>query len=240
MIGCDKSVYFHHNTNGFLYNAQSYKSKSRKKFSYFWLRQEQLTVNVIYVKDGEKKTSFLTLLPLKGMKSEQIFEAIKNYLESNNVPLDTLIGFASDGAANMRGVDNGVSVRMNELVEHPLITLHCVCHCVALSAQEGLNSSRIATWTEETMKGIVAEFQYSTNANRGLEEFQLRFNEATVPVLRVVSFSAVRWCSREGSMVRICKIFSSIVNYFKDQAETWENTPYFFITCTHKDRSFRH
>ena len=195
------------------------------------MRMEQLTVNVNYVANGKKESTFLTILPLHSMKAKDIFDGLMVYFRQNNVPLHTMVGFGSDGASTMRGVNGGVSSMFQGVSQFPLVCLHCICYVIALSAKEGLDTSRIAQRADELMRGIVAEFNYSATANRELEEIHHIFDISTSKYLRVFKFSAVRWLSRKSVMERIITLIPSILEYFRKMAQTFENT--WYVTFQH-------
>lgn len=70
-----------------------------------------------------------------GSSGEALFNKIINCLNSYEIPLNILIGFAADGAANIMGCFNSVTSRMKH--EMPGISiLRCVSHSIHLCSSE--------------------------------------------------------------------------------------------------------
>ena len=61
---------------------------------------------------------------------------ILSYLSTNSIPLSRLVGFGSDGAADMIGKKSGVSTRLKHR-EPILVSIHCIAHRLALAAGQG-------------------------------------------------------------------------------------------------------
>jgi hypothetical protein len=71
------------------------------------------------------------------------------------------MGFGSDGAAVLRGVNNGVAKNLADALNHELVSLHCVCHCAALSGKEGAASSKLSILLDTLLKTIASHFSRS-------------------------------------------------------------------------------
>ena len=92
-----------------------------------------------YVKNGELKCKFLELVHIKSAKAVDITGAFKGVLKKAGL-LHKLICFGSDGANVMLGTGDGGGVakrlREDNDVWSCLISLHCICHRLALAANE--------------------------------------------------------------------------------------------------------
>ena len=83
---------------------------------------------------GDCITTFLNTTDVLEHSPAPNAEAIFNYLcsviEKENLQLENLKGFASDGASVMTGKYNGVAAKFNELEScKTMVNIHCVCHC---------------------------------------------------------------------------------------------------------------
>ena len=69
---------------------------------------------------------------------EALFKKISDELATYHQTLKKCIGFASDGAASMEGVDNSVQTRIK--IESPkCVQLKCICHSLALCMQHAFS-----------------------------------------------------------------------------------------------------
>lgn len=58
------------------------------------------------------KTEFLALIPVTVTTGAALYVAIINYLKDNDIDICNCIGFSSDGANNVCGVNNSVLSRL--------------------------------------------------------------------------------------------------------------------------------
>ena len=101
---------------------------------------KQLIMYVRYIEPAGPVTSFATILQLEEGSALAIYVAICNQLKVWNVDLGKLVGFASDGAAVMTGVRNGVVARLCADIPH-IVGVHCVAHRLALATIKATDSS---------------------------------------------------------------------------------------------------
>ena len=90
---------------------------------------------------GDCITTFLNTTDVLEHSPAPNAEAIFNYLcsviEKENLQLENLKGFASDGASVMRGKYNGVAAKFKELEScKTMINIHCICHRLALACAD--------------------------------------------------------------------------------------------------------
>lgn len=70
-----------------------------------------------------------------GSSGEALYKIIINCLNSRDIPLSNLIGFAADGASNIMGSNNSVTSRLKN--DMPGISiLRCVSHSIHLCSSE--------------------------------------------------------------------------------------------------------
>ncbi|XP_029655060.1 protein FAM200A-like [Octopus sinensis] len=91
---------------------------------------------VRYVSRGFLRQELLALLPLKGQtRGEDLVGAVVEYFETNYIPLNKIVSISTDGAESMLGSRKGFITLIKRRIDHEVITLHCIIHQEALSAQ---------------------------------------------------------------------------------------------------------
>ncbi|XP_029657866.1 uncharacterized protein LOC115232163 [Octopus sinensis] len=91
---------------------------------------------VRYVSRGFLRQELLALLPLKGQtRGEDLVGAVVEYFETNYIPLNKIVSISTDGAESMLGSRKGFITLIKIRIDHEVITLHCIIHQEALSAQ---------------------------------------------------------------------------------------------------------
>ena len=89
---------------------------------------------ILYIKyctaDGCRlltKTVFAGIMPLSSCNSQSILEEIKKFYTTDDIDIQNMVMFTSDGAAVMLGKRNGVAKLLQNSVPH-LVEQHCVAH----------------------------------------------------------------------------------------------------------------
>ena len=75
------------------------------------------------------------MVKLDDGKANTIVAAISDYLKEVDISLSHVSSFGSDGAAVMIGRNSGVSTQLKAL-NPALISIHCICHRLALAAAQ--------------------------------------------------------------------------------------------------------
>ena len=196
-------------------------------------KTEQLTINVIFVENGQKQSTFIGLIPLGNARADTIFNVLIKFLNECKLDFTKWVAFGSDGANVMRGVNGGVSTLLQNHLENHLITLHCVAHITALSAKVGAESSLIVKALDQLVKEIAADFGRSTKKNEQFKKIQEIFmtsNLSTNNPLRIVPFHAIRWLSRSNSINRLIKVMESLLIFYEQLRAEEGNMRYNHIT----------
>ena len=132
----------------------------------------QLIIYARYLKDGKSKTSFGGTVTINNGKADTIKDAILHFLSTNDLPLQRMCAFGSDGAAVMVGRKNGVGKQLQDLVPH-LLSNHCVAHRLALASAQ----SAAAVPYLEKFKAILSQlfrfYNYSAVRTASLREIQV-------------------------------------------------------------------
>lgn len=102
-----------------------------------------MCVLVQYVSPLTKRviTQLLDLLALDATdcSANKIFEIFKSLLDKNKIPLQNIVGMASDNSSVMIGCNNSFMSRLK--LEIPsLVVLNCICHSSALIASRACDN----------------------------------------------------------------------------------------------------
>ena len=107
-------------------------------------------------------TDVLEHLPDSSPNAEAIFNSLCSVIEKENLQLENLKGFASDGASVMRGKYNGVAAKFKELEScKTMINIHCICHRLALACANTGDAPKFIQEFEKTMLDLWTFFKNS-------------------------------------------------------------------------------
>lgn len=95
---------------------------------------KQLALVARYFHESHINDSFLALFPVAIVTAEALYKCITDFFNAHKIPYKcNLIGFASDGASNMFGRHQSLSVLLKKDVSY-LFLVKCTCHSFALCA----------------------------------------------------------------------------------------------------------
>ncbi|MCO5575073.1 hypothetical protein L7F22_028870 [Adiantum nelumboides] len=181
--------------------------------------KKHLIVYMTYLEEegsGPCACKFVALLPLEDGKAETKFNALMEWLVDMGVDLSKLIGFASDGASCMRGVNNGVLTKLQQKVPH-IIGVHCVAHREALVVSDACDKFVEFTFVDAFANKVYAWVGRSTKRHQNLDKLMKAFNLKPLEVLRIHS---VRWLSRGKVMRRLVEMMPALLSDFKTHDAT--------------------
>jgi len=139
--------------------------------------------------------------------ANKIFENFRNLFEKKRIPLQNIVGMASDNASVMIGCHNSFMSRLK--LEIPgLVTLNCICHLSALIASKACE--KLPESSETLIRGVST---CSGSAKRCaiLDEFQDFFNMERNKILKL---SNTRWLILHKCVERLLKNWEILQNYF--------------------------
>ena len=160
-IGLDDIKHFNHKSAGslreiFLTIGEAVEDDnlaSLKRASHYGLMVDEATdISVLeqmitfvqfYDRVEEKvKVSFLSIDNLlenfESANSEAISSMIVSTLKDFELSPESMSSFVSDGASVMVGKNNGVAARLKRTVNSRLVSIHCICHRLALACTDTL------------------------------------------------------------------------------------------------------
>lgn len=180
--------------------------------------KKSLVLVVRYYKNFILRDRFLDLLEVVKCTAEILFNTIRDYFMSNNIPLTNLIGFAADNASTMMGQLNGVQARFQEIVPN-IYVLGCSCHSMHLCTSAA--AKLLPNSVEQFTRDIYSYFAHSNKRMEELKECQIFLNENPTKMLYP---SQTRWLSLLAVVDRILSHWDSLILFFK-KASNEDNLP---------------
>lgn len=92
---------------------------------------------------GQAVTRFLGMPTCNIATAEELFEALDGTMENHGLPWRNVVGFASDSANVMVGVNNSVLSRIRSK-QRDVFSLGCLCHLASLCATSALKTLPIS------------------------------------------------------------------------------------------------
>jgi hypothetical protein len=147
----------------------------------------------------------------KGATAETIYNKVVNALKSENIPLDNLVGFGSDGCNTMFGAQNSIVSRLK--ADFPgIIVQKCVSHSLHLCASE---ACKVLPRQCEDLAGEVYNFfKNSSKRQAQFAEFQQFCNVEPHKILRPAQ---TRWLSLFAVVNRLVEQWSPLQVYFNQE-----------------------
>ena len=183
--------------------------------------KERAAIYVYYVKNGELKCKFLELVHIKSAKAVDITGAFKGVLKKAGL-LHKLICFGSDGANVMLGTGDGGGVakrlREDNDVWSCLISLHCICHRLALAANEAADDVDHFQYIDKLLRGAYNLMAHSAKRKLKFADIQ-KVNKESGVILRCNE------TRRLGRRDAIRSIINSLVSLLDFIDELYQMTP---------------
>lgn len=148
----------------------------------------------------------------EGATAQRLFDLLLKCFTEENIPLENLIGFGSDGCNTMFGEKNSVSQRLQELL--PGITVQkCLCHSLHLCASEACKE--LPRHLEDLVRNIYGIFKNSCKRQAEFRQFQDFYETDPHKILRP---SQTRWLSLRSVVNRILEQWIPLKQYFQSKA----------------------
>lgn len=158
--------------------------------------------------------ALLDIVEVDDASASGLYKCVKELLESKNIPLKNIIGFASDNCSTMLGKNNGFQALLKKDVPHVFI-IGCVCHSFALCASRAC--ACLPSWLESLMKDICCYFARSSKRQH---DFQLLQEVVQAPKHKMLKLSQTRWLSRGKVISRILEQWEALKLFFQSEAKT--------------------
>ncbi len=109
-----------------------------------------------------------------------IFSCLVEELENDNLPVTSLTGFSSDGAAVMVGKKADVVTRLKQKTP-PMLAIHCICHTLALACADANESLKPIKNAETILRQLWQYFENSPKRATPFLKLQLAVRGLHVP-----------------------------------------------------------
>lgn len=175
-----------------------------------------------HTNDFSVKDHFLTLIELENSTAECLTDNIIIFLNSIEVPMQNMIGFAADNASVMMGNISGVQARLKKVVPH-LFVLGCTCHSFHLCSSAAC--MQLPRSVEQFIRDVYNFFSNSSKRYSELKEFQTFLNIKPNKMLRPCQ---TRWLSLHSAVKKILLNWEALKLFFQgivlnDKLQSTEN-----------------
>ncbi|KAK3924462.1 Zinc finger MYM-type protein 1 [Frankliniella fusca] len=142
-------------------------------------------------KKKEMITDFLGLLQVIGTKGIELSDAVKEYFGVIGLKIQNMTYIATDGAANMCGVNNSFFTHLRETVPH-LQAIKCICHSIDKCSEYAHKC--MPPCVNKILKETHNWFAHSTVRQADYEQYYQTINDGKKPgkIPRMVD---TRWLS---------------------------------------------
>ena len=159
------------------------------------------------------KTVFAGIIPLGRCDSHSILEEIKKFYITNNIDIQKMVMFTSDGAAVMLDKRNSVAKLLKNFVPH-VIEQHCVAHREDLEIDDTWSKVSLMQDIETLVRTVYTMLRRSSVKKQGLQTI------AQASGHNLISFKAihdVRWLSRHFAIQALVQNYDVLLDYCKEQ-----------------------
>ncbi|KAI5062885.1 hypothetical protein GOP47_0021432 [Adiantum capillus-veneris] len=183
---------------------------------------QYMILYVTYIENagnGEICTKFIDLLRPESASTESLFDALVSYLKLVDLPMQKLVGIATDGATVMTGQHTGLVTRLREKVPH-LISFHYIAHRQALVAGDAFKTNKEFKYVDKLARKVYEWTSRSAKRHAFLGEAVRAFGIGRRGKLRVLKMHDVRWLSKGQVMVSIVRIMPALLTVLKSEDAT--------------------
>lgn len=134
---------------------------------------EQETLYVRSVKDGSITHRFMSIGSAKSASSTDLYEWLHSTIIRAGLDTRKLVSFATDGAANMTGKQNGVATQLKTQYPH-VIHVHCLAHRLELAYKDAIKQC-VSKQEKKLATLLVGIFYFYRRSPKQRSQLQLAF-----------------------------------------------------------------
>ena len=176
--------------------------------------KEMLVVYLSWVDEmGVPHVEFVWLPRMMGTSATNIYGTIKTLLKKCGL-YDKLVALGSDGASVMTGKKKGVGAKLRGDVAY-LLAMHCVCHKLALGANDAAGLVSFSAEIGKLLMGIGRLVRKSAKRHERFEEIAKLYDEAHESIKRL---HGVRWLSRGQVLCSVTGNINTICDLAKEMS----------------------
>lgn len=154
----------------------------------------------------------MTLVELNACNAESLASAVKETLNIYKLPLENLVGIATDNCSTMIGINNGLYQKLKEDVPN-LILIKCVCHSLQLAVSHAANDT-----LPRVLEYLISEtynwFSRSSSRKCNYSELYKTINDGKEPK-KIVQLANTRWLSIESAISSILNQYLELKTHFE-------------------------
>lgn len=170
---------------------------------------KNLALAVRYFDNKKIKDSFLALIKVADATALNLYNVIVKFFNENNINYkEMMIGFASDGAANMFGIHHSVSQLFLKDIPD-LFLMKCICHSFALCANEACK-----TLDEEVEQSVRRMHSYFKNSYKRTHELKVFQEFVQVKPNKLLHIAATRWLSLNQVVNQVLQQYNALQLFF--------------------------
>jgi len=159
--------------------------------------------------DWRIKDMFLSLMPLSNATAKNMYDVIIHFFIQNQIPYKhNMIGFASDGANSMMGLNNSLKTLIQKDIPQ-LFIMKCICHSLALCANYAC--SKLPVEVETLIRDIYNFMHQSYKRQTEFKQFQVFYDLKPNKLLQP---SQTRWLSVNAAVKRVIEQYDALKSYF--------------------------
>lgn len=155
--------------------------------------------------------------------ADALTSLIKDELQQCGLSLTNLKSLVTDGAAVMTGRNNGVATKLKEL-NPVLISVHCICHKLALACTDTNKEIDYIKRMEDTLRQLWAYFENSPKRLAVLLKMQINIKKCSLQlkekskqllVKRMKKACSTRWLSFDKSVAALYQEYEAVLHTLK-------------------------
>lgn len=166
------------------------------------------------------KTVFLGLVSVISTTGENLFNAIKQYLEKSGIDIKNCIGFSSDGANNVCGINNSVLSRLRSIKPN-LVFVKCICHSLALCCLHA--NKKLPSNIDYLLSEIARWFKFSSIRQDDFKVLFKLLNDDCIEPSAFITPSSTRWLVKGKCIFVILSQWEELKSYFNLVADKERN-----------------
>jgi hypothetical protein len=175
---------------------------------------------ILYMKfrnanDSVHKTVFAGIVKLTACDSLSILGAIQKFYADNELDLNKMVMFTSDGASVMLGKRRGVAALLRQLIPH-LSEQHCVAHREDLGLDDAWKDIPLMKEIETLLRTVYTIFCRSSVKK---DKFEALAKAAEAEVIAFRPLNEVRWLSRHFAVNALVLNYDILVEYCRKQVD---------------------
>lgn len=171
-----------------------------------------LCVRFFSQKTNNLRTEFLCIIEVVSTTGANLFAAIEDYFNINNIDMKNCIGFSSDGASNVCGKHNSVLSRLKEKNEN-IVFIKCTCHSLALCCEYA--SKKLPSNLDFLIVEIARWFKCSSIRQTEFKEVFTLLNDGCIESTKFITPSNTRWLVKGKCIYAIVTKWEELKFYFK-------------------------